>query len=207
MDWMQGTSGAQILMSLLAGVIGAGFVVYGSRLYGSSAVLTARRCFHIALIEGIRSGTVVDLKDAQSLLSGCVTWHRARGVSDRALPIELRLVLVELLNRKTPTSTGTKPEEDITARVLAMVRLSEIEEPYAGVPDAERNVLRDLRAHLDFEEESETVPALKLAELASLIQARAGEVDSLRAVNRWSVRIAIVGAVLTIVFGAAPFFR
>jgi hypothetical protein len=71
--------------------------------------------------------------------------------------------------------------------------------PYSELPDLERSIMSDIDAFLD-QNDIESIKR-KLKELANTIQTRKEHTNKLEKSNKWSNLVAIIGVVLTIVFG------
>ena len=75
----------------------------------------------------------------------------------------------------------------------------EAENPYAGLPSAERTVLQDIKEMIRVRAFDGAFR--KLDDLAGLVQVRQDSLDKLTSLNRWSTPLAVIGLILTVVFG------
>lgn len=156
--------------------------------------------FRTGLVSGLRNGIVGKLCDAENLLLGCLKSWQREDLTDR-LGDWLRRALLEI----TSELTDVVGEADSSAvlkwgkSLQSFVAELEQKSPYAGLPDAEKNLLSDIE---HFVSENATAKAQdRLMGLAGVIQARTGEVARLRLINRWAIPVSIAGTLLTIAFG------
>jgi hypothetical protein len=84
-------------------------------------------------------------------------------------------------------------------KIKELLRLIETETPFAGLPAAERNLVLDARKFIETNELGAATQ--KVDDLANLIEARQDAYEKLQSSNKWSVPLAIIGLVLTVVFG------
>lgn len=110
-----------------------------------------------------------------------------------------------LVNVVSSQSLSTESISSIKDKVTEIIKAIETESPFSDVPTAERNLIIDVQKfieHSDKESASE-----KLSDLAGLIEVRQDSLDRVQASNKWSVPLAIIGLVLTIVFGVISLLK
>jgi hypothetical protein len=87
----------------------------------------------------------------------------------------------------------------VKEKITAILNTIEQEDPFSDLPAAERNLLLDVQQMIDLSDGASA--KRKLRGLAGLIEARQDALDRLQSSNRWSIPLAVVGMVLTLVFG------
>jgi hypothetical protein len=83
--------------------------------------------------------------------------------------------------------------------VKAIVDEETKEKPFADMPEEERRLLRSLKDAVDHNDKQSIT--FNLDELSSLISARGRVFSRVNKLNRWSIPLAIIGLVTTILFG------
>lgn len=148
-----------------------------------------------AISNGLVNGQVEGVDDLVNLYRG-VTNSSDDDVSYKA---GVSRILRRLLVSLAADPESTQPKRMLKVKIKELLRLIETETPFADLPTAERNLIIDVRK---FIEASELHAATqKVDDLANLIEARQDAYEKLQSANKWSVPLAIIGLVLTIVFG------
>lgn len=106
--------------------------------------------------------------------------------------------------RRLLVSLATDPGADNGKRLLkhkikGLLSQIDQETPFAELPAAERNLIIDTHNLIDKNELN--AAKQKVNDLANLIEARQDAYVKLQSANKWSVPLAAIGLVLTIVFG------
>ncbi|MBB1410207.1 MULTISPECIES: hypothetical protein [unclassified Pseudoalteromonas] len=154
------------------------------------------------LSAGFSNGTLNTVDDVVNIYKGI---HELGGedVSYRAgLAKYLREYLVNVISSKDREADEISAIKD---KVTGIIDAIETESPYSDVPAAERNLIVDVQkfiAHNDQESARE-----KLSDLAGLIEVRQDSLDRVQASNKWSVPLAVIGLVLTVVFGVISLIK
>lgn len=151
---------------------------------------------HSALAQGLSSGTLESVEDLVNVYKG-VHGLGADDVSYRAgLGRTLREYLVSLV------SDSSRAPDDIKTlmnKVNSVLKQIEAESPFVDLPAAERNLIIDVQRFMEAGDPDAAKG--KLQDLAGLVEVRQDALERLQASNRWSIPLAVVGLVLTIVFG------
>jgi hypothetical protein len=156
-----------------------------------------------ALTHGLKNGAVRSFDELVNIYKG--VWDLgSEDLTYRAgLSRRLRQFLVRLVSGEIKTD-----EDQLTQwkdKISEFIRQNDAASPYADLPAVERGIISDISAFLAANDTAAI--ARKLGELASTIQAREDDMQRVRSMNRWSVPLAIVGLVLTIVFGVVSIIR
>ena len=149
-----------------------------------------------AISQGIRSGTLETVEDFINVYKG-VYDVGADDVSHRAgLARVLRQYITKVISDSSVEAGETKKLKTFATAVLKRI---ETESPFAELPAAERNLLLDIDRFIRANDRDSA--STKLQDLASLIEVRQDAMDRLQSSNKWSVPLAVIGLVLTVLFG------
>lgn len=150
------------------------------------------------LTNGLASDTLEDLDDIVNLYKGAFKIPSDDLTYRSGLSSFLREYLVRLVAGKTP---ATDPESVSKRKELVTfwLRESERSAPFADVPEVERHLIEDISGFVDAGD-SESVKR-KLEQLASSITVREQDYQRISESNRWSIPLAVIGAILTVIFG------
>ena len=148
-----------------------------------------------AISSGLVNGQIEGVDDLVNLYRG-VTNSSDDDVSYKA---GVSRVLRRLLVTLASDPEGTQPKRMLRIKIKELLRLIETETPFAGLPAAERNLILDARKFIETNELGAATQ--KVDDLANLIEVRQDAYEKLQSANRWSVPLAIIGLVLTVVFG------
>jgi len=148
-----------------------------------------------AVTTGLVNGQVEGVDDLVNLYRG-VTNSNDDDVSYKAAVTRiLRRLLVSLAS---DPQTGHS-QHALKVKIKGLLQRIEAETPFAGLPTAERNLILDARRFIEGEEL--VAASQKVDDLANLIEARQDAYEKLQTANKWSVPLAVIGLVLTVVFG------
>jgi len=93
----------------------------------------------------------------------------------------------------------------IKGNVTTIIEFIETENPYTDVPTAERNLILDVQKFIEHSDKDSAKE--KLTDLAGLIEVRQDSLERVQASNKWSVPLAAIGLILTIIFGLISLFK
>lgn len=155
-----------------------------------------KRKFFSAIREGLANGSIEDVVD---LYKGIYVSSADVTSAHYGLSTQLRQFLVDLLSKELH---NVQDDETILAwkdRVSEFIRISEERTPFEGLPDYERNVLRNISNFVEMGDQ----PAIKrkLLELGGILHTKSDNLNRIRGINRWSIPISLIGLVLTVLFG------
>ena len=95
-----------------------------------------------------------------------------------------------------------EPKEDLIKLVNFInqtIKDNETNKPFSEVPILERSYLIDAKAFVEAGKNPEAID--KLVDLGGLIQSKQDMVEKLQKSNKWSVPLAVIGLILTVIFG------
>ncbi len=84
-------------------------------------------------------------------------------------------------------------------KITNFIKENETTNPYTDLPDTERSIINDLSAFNKLGDQNSI--NRKLSELSSVIITRHEQQKKIENLNKWSIPLAIIGMVLTIIFG------
>ncbi len=159
--------------------------------------------FEIA-IRGLIDGTIETTDDLINVYKG-VTNLSSEDLSYRyGLNKWLREILAQLIGRKIGTELDNATVISLKNKITDFIRTNEQTSPFSDLPDTERNILNDLNNYSNSGDKNSV--ERKINELSSVIQTRYEEQKKLESQNKWSIPLAIIGLVLTVVFGILSLF-
>ena len=182
-------------------------IAFFTVLYILTAALVASRLqrrklerlarFREALRNGFQNHAIESLEDLVNVYKGI---HGLPG-EDQSYKSDLARHLRKQIASLASGNIAIKATEvtPLKQRLTEYLRQIEAENPFASLPSAERTVLEDIRVMI----KSQSVDGAlrKLEDLGGLIQVRQESIDKLTSINRWSTPLAVIGVVLTIIFG------
>lgn len=157
---------------------------------------------HKAISKGLSAGTLELVEDFVNIYKG-VHGLGADDISYRSgLGRTLREYLVHLVGDE---SIGADKRRAMKDQVNLVLRQIESETPFADLPAAERNLIIDTQRFVNGGDSSSANQ--KLQDLAGLIEARQDALERLQSSNKWSIPLAGIGLVLTVIFGVISLFK
>lgn len=157
---------------------------------------------HKAISKGLLAGTLETVEDFINIYKG-VHGLGADDISYRAgLGRALREYLVHLVGDE---SVGTEKRKAMKDQVNLVLKQIEAETPFADLPAAERNLIIDTQRFINGGDSSSANQ--KIQDLAGLIEARQDALERLQSSNKWSIPLAVIGLVLTVIFGVVSLIK
>ncbi|MCU5695514.1 hypothetical protein OCB06_19145 [Bacillus cereus] len=156
--------------------------------------------FSNVLLQGLKLGTINNLDDVYNIYKGINDYELVNENYRYSLNKSLRKFLVKIQTEEFEDIE----EEDIKkwkSKVDEFIKKNEELSPFSELPQAERNIMNDILAYLD-KNDNESIRR-KIMELSNSIQIRKEQIDKIDKQNKWSVPLAVIGLVLTIFFGIA----
>lgn len=155
--------------------------------------------FFTALINGLRLSAINSLNDVVNLYKSI---FKPGAENPRSgLNSVLQQFLVKLLTRSL--SQQIEDQEILEWKRIISEYICKNEEvsPYFDLPDTERTLLNDMASFL--EKNDLVAVQRKMKELSGVIKTKQDNFDKIQKSNKLSIPLAIVGLVLTVVFGVA----
>lgn len=181
-----------------------GFVMVGYGIIGFfilreyiNRIINQKKRFNTILVNGLRLSTINSLNDVVNIY---VNIFRPGTENPRVgLNGVLQQFLVKLL--ENDLNQQIENDEIIEWKKIITEYICKNEEvsPYFDLPDAERTILNDMASFLDKNNNNEV--QRKMKELAGIIKTKQDHLLRIEKTNKWSFPLAIIGIVLTLVFG------
>jgi hypothetical protein len=158
-----------------------------------------RRIFYKTLVEGLRNNSLTVLDDIINIYKG-ITDRSSQDLSYKVpLCKRLREFLVELVSKKLDSTIKDEQIASWKQKISGFIKEIEQGAPYDDLPIIEKNILDDMAMFIE-NNNKESIKN-KLIELSGTIRARNDEFIKAQRINRWSLPLAIIGLILTIIFG------
>ena len=153
--------------------------------------------FFRALTKAIESSSVTSIDDVRNIYQGVRRTVADSSLTPPHLSRWLREYLVEIIEDAPQESIEELRErKELITRLLAE---NEERAPYEGLPELERSIVADIEVFLDADDKGAI--KRKLKEITSAVQAKEDMLAKVQTTNKWAIPLAIVGLILTVVFG------
>ena len=111
----------------------------------------------------------------------------------------LREILAKLINRQVGKDLDNEELLSIKYKITDFINTNEKISPFSDLPETERNILNDINAYNKIGDNESIVR--KINELSSVIITRHEQQKKIESLNRWSIPLAVIELILTIIFG------
>lgn len=149
-----------------------------------------------ALSAGFAQATLETVNDVVNVYKGVYGLGNEDATYRAGLAKQLREFLVFIISSEDFEKDETLR---ISQHVTVIIDTIEAENPFSDMPAAERNLMIDVEELI---KHGATNPVKeKLKALAGLIEVRQNSLEQLQKSNRWSIPLASIGLVLTLLFG------
>ena len=150
-------------------------------------------------MEGLKIGAINTIDDIENVYKGIGVLSTEDLSYRYRLSRWLREFMVALISKEIDKSIEDKTLIEWKEKISSFIQKIEEVSPYSDLPDIERSILTDISTYL--KNNDKDAVERKLSELASIIQARNDDLNKIRSTNKWAVPLAVVGMILTVVFG------
>ena len=157
---------------------------------------------HNAIAKGLLNGSLETVEDFANIYKG-VHELSVDDITYRAgLGRALREYLVKLVS-----SDDIEPKDVrfLKEKINVILKQIESEAPFADLPAAERNLIIDVQRFVSSGDANSANQ--KLQDLAGLVEVRQDALERLQNSNKWSMPLAVIGLVLTVVFGVVSLLK
>ena len=161
--------------------------------------LERKKVFINTFIKGISDNSIANSTDLLNIYSGITKLSPEDLTNRQDLNKWLRETLARLINKEVGQDLAQDKVLEIKDKITNFIKENETTNPYADLPDTERNILNDLSAFNKLGDQNSI--KRKLGELSSVIITRYEQQKKIENLNKWSIPLAIIGMVLTIIFG------
>lgn len=161
--------------------------------------LSRKNTFIETFIKGLTENTIETSEDLLNVYSG-VTQLSTEDLSNKqGLNKWLREILAKLINREVGKDLDNNSLLKIKQKITNFININESISPFSDLPDTERNILNDINAYNKVSDKDSI--SRKINELSSVIVTRHEQQKKIESLNRWSIPLAVIGLILTILFG------
>jgi hypothetical protein len=164
-----------------------------------------KQSFFLALLKGFENKVIADKIDILNIYKGITNSPSGETEYSVGLNSWLRQFLVDLYKRSNDLGITAIQLSDIKTKVTATIKEFEEIAPYSELPNTEKNLLTDISSYLNIGDKDSIIRKLK--ELQIVIQTRYQESIKLQNSNKWSIPLAIIGVILTIIFGSISIIK
>lgn len=161
--------------------------------------LERKNKFIDTFIKGISENTIDNSNDLLNIYSGITNLSPEDLNNKQEINRWLREIIAKLVNREVGQDLDSSQTNIIKQKITEFIATNESISPFSDLPDIERNIINDLKSY-NILGDKESINR-KINELSQVIITRYGQQKKIESLNRWSVPLAIIGAVLTIFFG------
>ncbi|MCT3846070.1 hypothetical protein HZQ52_14675 [Elizabethkingia anophelis] len=161
--------------------------------------LYRKKAFTETFIKGISDNTIETMEDLLNVYSGITQLSPEDLNNKQGLNKWLREILARLIKGDIGKDIEHYKLIAIKNKITSFINTSEKVSPFSELPDTERNILNDINAYNKVND-NESINR-KLNELSSVIVTRYDQQKKIENLNKWSIPIAVVGLILTIIFG------
>ena len=161
--------------------------------------LERKNKFIDTFIKGISENTIENSNDLLNVYSGITNLSPEDLNNKQGLNKWLREILAKLVSREVGQDMGSAQINKIKQKISEFIATNESISPFADLPDTERNIINDLSSYNKLGDRKSI--DRKINELSSVIITRYEQQKKIESLNRWSIPLAVIGAVLTIFFG------
>ena len=159
--------------------------------------------FFNTLINTLKMGNLSNLEDFYNLYKGYYDLELENNHYRNRVNKFLRKFLYKLHNG-TLENVNQENIKEWKIVIDEMLETNERLSPFSEIPSTERNIMNDILVYSK-RNDSEAIER-KLIELSSSIQIRKEMFDNIEKQNKWSIPLAIIGLILTVVFGIISLF-
>ncbi|WP_448788364.1 hypothetical protein [Bacteroides graminisolvens] len=178
--------------------------VYSMLTSAKKRRLKRKEKFIETFIRGLSENTIENYDDLLNVYSG-VTQLSVEDLTNKQIMNKwLREVLSKLVNRDIGKDLDNNQLLEIKNKITIYIKANESAFPFTDLPETERNIINDITSYNKLGERDSV--DRKINELSSVIITRYELQKKIERLNKWSIPIAIVGLILTVIFGVLPIF-
>jgi len=196
----------EFIISLLTTVIAALYTVTSLRLFKrlKEKKENKKEEFFRVLVKGLENGTIQTHKDLINIYRGATNLSTEDLTYRYGLNKWLRELLTKVVSENEGFGINKENTKDLFDKITSFIDKNEEASPFSDLPDTERNMLSDITEFI--KNNSQEAANRKIKELSSVIQTRHEEQKKIEGQNKWAIPLAIVGVILTIIFGLLSLF-
>ncbi|WCC41442.1 hypothetical protein PJJ26_08055 [Tenacibaculum finnmarkense] len=196
----------KFLITLLTAITTAAYALTAKKLLTRNRARRDNRKenFFNILLKGLEKDTIKTHKDLINVYKGSTDLSTEDLSYRYGLNRWLRELLAKVIGENSDLKFDKNQTEIIVSRLTEFIDNNEEVSPFSDLPDSERNMLSDITSFVNNGDKNSA--NRKIKELGSVIQTRTEEQRKIEGQNRWAIPLAIVGVILTVVFGLLSIF-
>jgi hypothetical protein len=163
-----------------------------------------REKFYKSLTEYFKLGLIKTLEDVINIDRGIHSPTNEDGYQ-QGLSRWLQGYLVYIAANQDKLNNDIELIKNCKEVISQFIKENNRTSPFAELPDSERGVLSDISDFLKADDKEAVFR--KLTELSVNIKSKNEVFNQLKSQNKWSIPLAIIGVVLTIIFGTISFIK
>jgi len=158
-----------------------------------------KNTFIETFIKGVSENTIENSEDLLNIYSGITNLSTEDLSNKQALNKWLREMLAKLINKEVGKDFTVEQTIQIKLKITEFIKRNELIAPYTDLPDTERNIINDISTYNKAGDKDSV--NRKINELSSVIITRHEQQKKIEGLNKWSVPLAVIGLILTVIFG------
>jgi hypothetical protein len=158
-----------------------------------------KNTFIETFIKGISENTIENSEDLLNIYSGITSLSTEDLTNKQDLNKWLREILAKLINKEVGKDFTVEQTIQIKSKITDFIKRNEIIAPFTDLPDTERNIINDISTYNKAGDKDSV--NRKINELSSVIITRHEQQKKIEGLNKWSIPLAVIGLILTIIFG------
>lgn len=160
---------------------------------------TARKnTFIETFIKGISDSTIESSEDLLNVYSGITGLSTEDLTNKQILNKWLREILAKIVNKEVGNDFSSGQTIAIKKKITEFIKRNETANPFTDLPDTERNIINDISTYNKVGDKDSV--DRKINELSSVIITRHEQQNKIESLNKWSIPLAVIGMILTIIF-------
>lgn len=161
--------------------------------------INRKNTFIETFLNGLNENTITNTEDLLNVYSGITNLSTEDLSNKQDLNKWLREILAKLINKEVGADYNAEQRLLIKDKITSFLKINETTSPYADLPETERNIINDLSTY-NKAGDKESI-SRKISELSSVIITRHEQQVKIENLNKWSIPLAVIGLILTIIFG------
>ncbi|WP_298146610.1 hypothetical protein [Flavobacterium sp.] len=158
-----------------------------------------KNTFIETFIKGISENTIENSEDLLNIYSGITNLSTEDLTNKQDLNRWLREILAKLVNKEVGKDFSVEQTIQIKSKITEFIKRNETTTPFTDLPDTERNIINDISTY-NKAGDKESINR-KINELSSVIITRHEQQKKIESLNKWSIPLAVIGLILTVIFG------
>ena len=151
------------------------------------------------LLQGIINETINNYDDLVKLFRGVNTNINNREMEIKVINNNLYTTFVKITNKKYAKELGIEKLNEIKIKISEYISINNKETLFLDLPVIEKTIFKDIITFLELNNKEEVIK--KITELNDIIITRYEEQKKLIKLNKFSMPVAIISIIITIVFG------